>query len=95
MNDRLIACKARSPLTKDIWSATSIACLVAICKTRNKILYEDGRINEAHIRIQVKKSIKRAHEQTFHSMDNTTQDLATLHALYLSNKLRRAPMQGV
>ncbi|KAF9606636.1 hypothetical protein IFM89_027317 [Coptis chinensis] len=89
--DVLNFCKSKSPLTKDIWSAATIACLVHIWKTRNRVLYDGGKVEKGQVRIHIKRAILRAHELSGGTMDNTPPELEALHALGLRNKLRRAP----
>ncbi|KAF9625178.1 hypothetical protein IFM89_020045 [Coptis chinensis] len=78
-------------LTKDIWSAAAIACLVHIWKTRNRDLYDGGKVKKGQVRIHIKRAILRPHEFSGGTMDNTPLKLEALHALGLRNKLRRAP----
>ncbi|KAF9598546.1 hypothetical protein IFM89_028078 [Coptis chinensis] len=82
----------RSPLIKDIWKACAVTAMVSIWKFRNRMVYDEVKSGRFHSMVPcISKAAKYAYEQSKGNMDNTTEDLSTLHNFQLQTRTRNAP----
>ncbi|KAF9602680.1 hypothetical protein IFM89_030568 [Coptis chinensis] len=57
--EMFIKCGNESPLLQDLWKAASIACLVAIWRNRNGVIYGSKKSSISSVMFQVRGAVKR------------------------------------